>query len=84
MQPKSSRGVQQAGGSDVQSGSSGGLRPHHGLMIAGAAVAAAIVAFWAFSFVIGVVAFLVKLIVVLAVVGLVLKFILGRARKRRT
>ena len=47
------------------------LRPIHGLVVAGSVVIAVLIAFAAFSFIVGTLAFLVKLVIVVGVLWLV-------------
>lgn len=72
--------IQPSNGSGMQPRRKGGLRPVHGLMVAAAAVVAAVVAFAALSFLAGVLASVVKIVVILAIVGLVLRFLAGRSK----
>lgn len=71
---------------DVQQRGSGverrsrGVRPLHTLTMVAVGVAAVVVAFWAFSFVVGVVAFLVKVVVVVAIIGVLAWLLVGRRR----
>lgn len=60
--------------------SSRGIRPFHGLVVAGTVVVAAVVAFAAFSFVAGTIAFVVKAAIVLAIVYGVMRLLLRRPR----
>jgi hypothetical protein len=59
------------------------LRPGHGLTIVAAAVIAAIVAYVAFGWVVGIVWFLIKTIVVIAVIATVLYLVVRHARRGR-
>lgn len=56
------------------------LRPAHTGVVVVSVVASAIVAFWAFSFVAGLVAFFVKVVVVVAIVTLVFRLLTRRSR----
>jgi len=60
-----------------------GLRPGHKLTVVAAAVIAAIVAYLAFGWIVGLVAFLIKTVLVIAVIGGVLYLVLRRAGRRR-
>jgi len=66
-------------GSPTTKGS--GLRPVHGGVVAVSVVVAVVVAFAAFSFVAGVVAFIVKLAVVVGIVWVVSRLVLRRASR---
>lgn len=57
-----------------------GVRPLHTLMMVAVGVAAVVIAFWAFSFVVGVIAFLVKVVVVVAIFGALFWLLAGRRR----
>lgn len=74
VEPRSPRGV--AGRR------TGGLRPLHTLGVIAVGVVAVLVAFWALSFIVGVVWFLVKVVAVVALVGGVLWLFLGRRHRR--
>ena len=56
------------------------LRPRHGVLVVGSVLVTALVAYLAFGFIVGVVAFFVKLVVVVAVAALVVKLVVGRSR----
>jgi hypothetical protein len=60
----------------------GGLRPGHKLTVVAVAVVAAIVAYLAFSWIVGLVAFLIKTVLVIAVIGGVLYLLMRRGRRR--
>ncbi|MGO9333921.1 MAG: hypothetical protein ACLQCU_07720 [Acidimicrobiales bacterium] len=60
-----------------------GLRPGHKLTVVAAAVIAAIVAYWAFASILGIVAFLIKTVVVIAVIGGVLYLVMRHAGRRK-
>jgi len=62
------------------SNSSTKLQPRHHLLIAGLVVVAAVIAYGAFSFIVGTVAFLVKLAIVLGLAYLFVRFLVHRAR----
>ena len=57
-----------------------GLSPFDGVLIVGGGIIAVIVAFAVLSFVAGVIWFIVKLVVVVALVALVAKLLFGRRR----
>ena len=57
-----------------------GLRPVHGAVVVGTVVIAAVVAYAAFGFIVGAIAFVVKLAIVAAIVGLVAKLVFRHAR----
>jgi len=57
-----------------------GLRPAHGVVLVGTVVIAAVVAYAAFGFIAGLVAFVVKLAIIAAIVALVGKLVLRHAR----
>ena len=59
---------------------SGGLRPRHGAAIAVSVVIAAVVAYAAFGFIVGTIAFLVKLAIVVGIGALVVKLVFRRAK----
>lgn len=61
----------------------GGLRPLHTLTVVAVGVVGVLVAFWALSFVAGIVWGLVKVVVILAVVGGLVWLLAGRRRHRR-
>jgi hypothetical protein len=63
------------------SGSGTKLRPTHAATLVVGSVIAVIVAFAAFHFVVGLIAFFVKLVIVVAVVGLLAKFVFNRASR---
>lgn len=56
------------------------IRPRHGALVVGSVIATALVVYLAFGFIVGVVAFFVKLVVVLAVAALVVRLVVGRSR----
>ena len=56
------------------------IRPRHGMLVVGSVLATALVAYLAFGFIVGVIAFFVKLVVVVAVAALVVKLVIGRSR----
>ena len=57
-----------------------GLRPRHGVLVVGSVVIAAIVAYAAFGFIVGTIAFLVKLAIVVGVAFLVVKLVFRRSK----
>jgi hypothetical protein len=57
-----------------------GLRPRHGVLVVGSVVIAAIVAYAAFGFIVGTIAFFVKLAVVVGIAFLVVKLIFRRTK----
>lgn len=57
------------------------LRPRHTLAAVVGVAVAALVAFWAFSFVVGVIAFVVKLAIVVVVAWLVIRVLLHLAKR---
>ena len=59
-----------------------GLRPGHTLTVVAAAVIAAIVVYVAFSWVVGLLAFLIKTVVVVAVIAGVVYLVTRRGRRR--
>jgi Flp pilus assembly protein TadB len=63
-----------------QSGSTG-IRPVHAFVVVGTLVVAAVVAFAALHFVVGLLWFVVKLVVVFAIVFAVAKMVLRHARR---
>jgi hypothetical protein len=63
------------------SGSSTKLRPAHTATLVIGSVIAVVVAFAVFHFVIGLIAFFVKLVIVVAIVGLLAKFLFRRASR---
>ena len=58
-----------------------GLRPGHKLTVVAAAVVAAIVAYLAFGWIVGLIAFLIKTVVVIAVIGGVLYLVFRHSRR---
>jgi len=59
----------------------GGLRAVHTLGLIALGVVGVVVAFWALSFIVGIVWGIVKVAVILAVIGAILWFLLHRARR---
>jgi tetrahydromethanopterin S-methyltransferase subunit B len=57
-----------------------GLRPRHGVLVVGSVLLTAIVAYAAFGFIVGTIAFLVKLAVVVGVAYLVVKLVFRRTK----
>ena len=57
-----------------------GLRPVHGLVVAGTVLVAVLVAYAALSFIVGTFAFFVKLLVVVAIFALVVRLVRRHAR----
>jgi hypothetical protein len=57
-----------------------GLRPRHGVLVVGSVVVTALVAFWAFSFLVGAFFDVVKLAVVVGVAFLVVKLVFRRSK----
>ena len=57
------------------------LRPHHGVAIAVGIVVAAVIAFGAFHFILGTIAFLVKLAIVLGLAYVIVRVVLRSARR---
>ncbi|MGD1011180.1 MAG: hypothetical protein ABR925_01410 [Acidimicrobiales bacterium] len=64
---------------EPQSKQNRGLRPMHKLTVVATAVIAAIVAFWVLSSLVGIIAFLIKAVVVVAVIGGVLYLVVRHA-----
>lgn len=58
-----------------------GLRPLHTLAVVAIGVVGVLVAFWALSFIVGIVAGLVKVVVILAIIGGAV-WLFGRRRRR--
>jgi len=63
------------------SNSGTGLRPRHGAALVVATVVAVIVAYAAFGFIVGVIAFFVKLVVVVAVITLIGRLLFRHASR---
>lgn len=59
---------------------SGGLRPLHTLAVVAVGVVGVLVAFWALSFIAGIVWGLVKVVVIVALLAAVVWFFMGRRR----
>jgi threonine/homoserine/homoserine lactone efflux protein len=57
------------------------LRPRHGVAIALGVVAAVLVAYVAFSFIVGTIAFLIKLVIVVGIIYLIVRFVTRSARR---
>ena len=57
-----------------------GLRPRHGAATVVAVVIAAVIAYAAFGFIVGTLAFLVKLVIVVGIAFLVVRFFARHAR----
>jgi threonine/homoserine/homoserine lactone efflux protein len=57
------------------------LRPRHGVAIAVGVVAIILVTYGAFSFIVGTIAFLIKLLIVLGLAYLVIRFVTRSARR---
>lgn len=72
------RNVQQAG--SIEKRSSAGLRPVHALAVVVAGVVGLLVAFWALSFIVGLVWGVVKVAVVVAVIAVLVRLFVGRRR----
>jgi Flp pilus assembly protein TadB len=60
-----------------------GLRPVHAVAVGVTAVAAVIVAFWVLHFIAGAVFLVIKLAIVIAIIALVARFVMRRARRAR-
>jgi hypothetical protein len=63
------------------SGSSTKLRPVHSATLVVGTIVAVVLAFAVFHFIVGIVAFLIKLIIVVAVVGLLAKLVFRHASR---
>jgi len=75
------RDVERGSRRDVTRRRSGGLRPLHTLALVAVGVVGVLVAFWALSFIAGVVWGLVKVVVIVAVLGGLAWLLLGRRRR---
>jgi hypothetical protein len=58
-----------------------GVRPAHGVAVVATVVLAAIIAFWVLSAVVGVIAFVIKFLVVAAILVLAARFVIRLGRK---
>lgn len=76
-----SRQVDNRAGNQVDRRRSGGLRPLHTLAVVAVGVVGVLVAFWALSFIAGIVWGVVKVVVIVAVLAAVVWFFLGRRRR---
>ena len=56
------------------------LQPRHGIAATAAVIVTVIVAFWALSFIVGTIAFLVKLAVVLGIAYVVIHLLVRKSR----
>jgi uncharacterized membrane protein YccC len=65
----------------IKPSGSNGLRPVHGATLVIGTVVAVVIAFAVFHFVAGLIAFFVKLVIVVAVVALLAKLVFGRASR---
>jgi hypothetical protein len=66
---------------DIEKRRTGGLRPAHTLAVVAVGVVGVLVAFWALSFIAGIVWGLVKVVVILAVLGSLVWLLVGRRRR---
>ena len=76
-----SRHVENRTGQQVDRRRPGGLRPLHTLAIVAVGVVGVLVAFWALSFIAGIVWGVVKAVVIVAVLAAVVWFFLGRRHR---
>jgi hypothetical protein len=76
-----SRQVDNRTGDQLDRGRSRGLRPLHTLAVVAVGVVGVLVAFWALSFIVGIVWGIVKVAVIVAVVAGVVWLFMGRRRR---
>lgn len=77
--PNSGRGVQRAGNGSLDRKGSGGIRPVHGVMVAGVVVVAVVVVITIFHLIMGLLTHVIEAAVVIGIIALIVRWALGRS-----